>query len=595
MNRQKPYDTQKALSEEEYKSASFPASWLFGYFKPYIPAVAASFLLAVIVNIAALAGPYITEIVIDKHLAVRSGDIKALITLALSYFFIALVGAVTGYIQENLVARIGQSIIHKMRTELFDKIQRLSLRFFDHNSAGRIFTRLTSDIDAMSEMVSVVMISVFVDGIMLVGIIAAMFILSPKVALAAMPVIPVIIISIIIYKVFIKRTFVKVKAALAHMNGFLAETITGFGTVKLFGREPEKDGEFKALSGRLYKLGLREILLHTFSFPYMTMLNNLAIALLFWIFAPEIIGGAVEVGVVYAEVTYLRKFFDPVTALIDQYTNIQSALVSGERIYSVMTLDDEEDYESGERLEGKIHGELEFKNVTFAYEGDNDVIRDLSFKLPAGSRSAFVGATGSGKSTVISLVMRFYKIKSGDILLDGRSVYDINLRDLRHSIAIIQQEPFLFNGTVKRNITLGDNGYNFNSILKAAELTGAEDFIETLPNGYDSEVAERGRTFSAGQRQLISFTRAAVRTPSIFILDEATANIDTETEEHIKFALENASRGVTRITVAHRLSTIRDCDCIYVLKRGRLRESGTHAQLMEADGIYRRLYEYSSK
>lgn len=586
-NKQKEFNT---LTEETNISRSFPLSWLFGYFKPYIFMIALSFIMAIIVNAASLAGPYITEIIIDDHLSVRSGDVASLVILAAAYFGAAFLGAGVGYIQENIVTAIGQKIIHKMRTELFDKIQRLNMSFFDHNSSGRIFTRLTGDIDAMSEIVSVMMISLFIDGIMIIGIIAAMFMLSPVTALTIMPVLPVIIISILLYKIFIKRLFVLSKAALARINGFLAENINGFGTIKLFGREKEKNTEFGILTKRYFKLGLGEIMLHTFSNPYMSMINNIVGAVLFYIFAGDIVGGVVEVGVLYAEIVYLKRFFEPVIALVDQFSQIQSAFVSGERIYSILKLDEEEDYESGIRITQRPKGDIEFKNVWFAYEGEYYIIKDLSFQAAAGSSIAFVGATGSGKSTVISLISRFYKINKGEILFDGRSIYDYNLRDLRQYIAVIQQEPFLFSGNIINNITLGNDEYDIDTVKYAARLTGADSFISSLPSLYYNEVAERGKTFSAGQRQLISFTRAAVTSPSIFILDEATASIDTETETCIKNAIEAVSDGITRITVAHRLSTIKDSDCIYVLQSGRLVEHGTHDQLIAQNGIYANLY-----
>lgn len=587
-------DEAQKLAEEYSQKRSFPLSWIAGYFKPYVPAIFLSFFLALVVNGASLAGPYITELAIDRHLIPGSGDKGALAALAIAYLMCSVVGAGVGYFQELLVARIGQSIIMKMRTELFDKIQRLTMSFFDKNSSGRIFTRLTSDVDSMSEMVSVVMVSFFTDGILIIGIIGAMIALSPRVSLYALPVLPIIVISVLLYKIFIKKTFIKVKAALSHMNGFLAETITGFGTIKLFGREKEKNEEFGVLTKRYYRLGLREIILHTFSNPYMDMLNNLATAFLFWIFARDIVGGVVEIGILYAEITYLKRFFDPVIAIIDQYTNIQSAFVSGERIYSILNIPEEEDYETGERLQENTKGKIEFRNVWFAYSGDNYVLKDVSFTAEPGSRIAFVGATGAGKSTIISLIGRLYNIQKGDILLDGVSIYNINLHDLRSRIAVIQQEPYLFSGTLRDNITLGDDSYTDDMISRACEVTGADGFIGDLEGGYDSMVSERGRTYSAGQRQLVSFTRAAVRTPSVFILDEATANIDTETENHIRYALEGASRGITRITIAHRLSTIRDSDCIYVLQKGELRESGTHDELIALGGIYKKLCDYSA-
>lgn len=593
INRNKPDDDKNILAEENYKGRSFPFSWLFRYFKPYIPVMILSFVLAIIINAASLAGPYITKIIIDDHLTEKSGDILSLTVLAATFFGAALLGAGVGYLQENIVTRIGQKIIHKMRSELFDKIQRLNMSFFDHNSSGRIFTRLTSDIDALSEIVNVLMISVFIDGIMIIGIISAMFMLSPKVAAAALPVLPVIIASVFLYKIFITRTFIRSKAALARINGFLAENINGFGIIKLFGREKEKKAEFCVLTNRYFKLGLREIMLHTFSNPYMSMLNSITAAFLFYIFAHDIAGGTIEIGVLYAVIIYLKRFFEPVIALIDQYTQIQSAFISGERIYSILKLDEEEDYESGIRILSPPKGDIEFRDVWFAYENDYFVLKGLSFHAPAGASVAFVGATGSGKSTIISLISRFYTINKGDILFDGRSIYDYNLRDLRHYIAVIQQEPFLFNGNIISNITLGNDEYDIVTIKQAAAVTGADAFIRSLPHRYNNEVAERGKTFSAGQRQLISFTRAAVTSPAVFILDEATANIDTETEAGIKNAINAVSGGITRITVAHRLSTIKDADCIFVMHAGQIVEYGTHEQLLSFDGLYNKLYKSS--
>jgi ATP-binding cassette subfamily B multidrug efflux pump len=566
-------------------------SRLLGYFKPYLPLILLSIIFAFLINGAVLIKPYIIKYVIDDFLAVGKNDPGAFKFIGFIYLGIVLLGAGFGYSQAYLLTYIGQKIMYDIRNQLFAHIQNMSMKFFDRNSSGRILTRVTNDVEALNEIFSGVLVNFVRDFIMIAGIIVAMFSMNKSLALLSICCIPLIIIVTIVYRKAARKNFFKLKGIIGKINGFLAENISGIKLVRIFHREKEKFDEFKKLDDEYFVTSLRELILHSLCRPIIEIINTLTIALLIWYCSAGITEGYLEIGVLYAFITYIKQFFGPINEIAENYTSIQSALISSERIFNI--LDNREMLENfhGGSHTDRIEGEIEFRNVWFAYNEGEWVLKDTSFKIEPGETVAFVGATGSGKTTIINLMSRFYDIQRGEILIDGVNIKEYNLKDLRRQITVVMQDIFLFSGDVKSNIRLKNKLITDDDIVNAAKLVCANKFIESLPGKYDEEVKERGCTFSAGQRQLISFARAVAFKPSVFVLDEATANIDTETEAAIQGAMANISGGSTTIIIAHRLSTIRNADKIIVINNGRIEEIGTHEELLEKGGLYRQLYE----
>lgn len=581
----------KDITKDEFniKKKKFQFFRLMGYFKPYIWLLLLSIALAFLVNAAVLIKPYIIKNVIDNYITVGRNDAYGLRLMGIAFFLVVLLGSVFGYFQTILLTYIGQRIMYNIRNQLFAHIQKMSMSFFDKNSTGRILTRVTTDVEALNELYSGVIINIFRDLIMLIGIIVMMFVLDVQLAFVSISSIPVIIVVTTIYRIAARKNFIKMKGMIAKINGFLAENISGMKLVQIFHREKEKHEELLELDKKYFATSLREVVLNSFSRPIVDIINNLTIALLIWICAGRIINSALEIGTLYAFITYIRQFFDPISEIAEKYTSIQSAIVSSERIFEILdTNETQEDMESGIPIH-TLKGEIEFKNVWFAYNDENWVLKDVSFKINPGEVAAFVGVTGSGKSTIISLMARFCDIQKGEILIDGINIKEYKLKSLRRKISVVLQDVFLFAGDIKSNIRLSNKEISEDEIKYAAEYVNADKFIESLPNKYSEEVKERGCTFSAGQRQLLSFARAVAFKPSILVLDEATANIDTETETAIQKAMLKISEGRTSIIIAHRLSTIKNADKIIVIHRGRIKETGKHNELMEKKGLYYQL------
>jgi len=583
-------DIQDIKSSDKKKKKKVQVIRILKYFIPYIPLILLSLVFALLINVSVIVKPYIIKYIIDDHLAVGNYDMKVFRLAGIGYFLVVVLGAAFGYFETYILTYVGQKIMYDIRNQLFNHIQVMSMRFFDKNSSGRILTRVTNDVEALNELFSGMVVNIIRDFIMIVGIFAAMFTMNVTLTFITMISIPLIIIITYIYRKAARKNFLKMKSLIGRINGFLAENISGMRLVKIFFREKEKYEELLKLDKEYFATGLREVMLHGLGRPLMEIINTITIAFLIWYCTSKIGLNHIEVGVIYAFVTYSRQFFEPINDLADKYTSIQSALISAERIFEIMdNTEDEEDLDKGLRVE-TFKGRVEFKNVWFAYNEEEWVLKNVSFVIEPGESVAFVGPTGSGKSTIISLIARFYDIQKGQILIDGIDIREYNLRDLRRQISVVMQDVFLFSGDIKSNIKLKNNSITDDDIKRAAQLVSADKFIESLPGKYEEEVKERGATFSAGQRQLISFARAAAFKPSIFILDEATASIDTETEQAIQRAMSNISGGKTTIIIAHRLSTIKDCDKIIVIHKGKIREMGTHSQLLEKNGIYSQLY-----
>lgn len=592
---QGPLIQEGRMAEYIQKKKRHTLGRLIIYFKYYPGMTAITILLAIISNLVVVAKPFILAKVIDDNLQTGLNDMNSIVQYALLYLALVITGVVTDYSQSLMLSSLGQRIMHKLRTNLFTHVQHFSMGFFDHNSSGSILTRISSDVESLSDLYSNVIVSFVRDALLIVSVLYAMFAMNLQLATFSLTVIPVIFAVTVGYRYIARRNFIKIKSQLSKLNGFLAENIIGMRIVQIFGRQEHKKQEFHKLSREYYRLGVIEIVLNSLSNPLLNAIGNLSVAAMIAFFAKDALTGVLAVGILYAFTTYIKQFVGPISRIAEQFTTIQSALISADRIFDMVdNLQDQEDMGIGRRIQS-LKGDIEFENVWFAYEGEHWVLKDISFKISAGQTAAFVGATGSGKTTIISLLARFYKIQQGRILIDGIDINEYNLSDLRRQVAVVMQDVFLFSGDISYNIRLNEERITNEEVVQAATFVSANEFIDKLPDRYDQVVSERGSSFSAGQRQLIAFARAVAFQPSVLVLDEATASIDTETEAMLKNALAKATSGRTSIIIAHRLSTITGADCIFVMKCGRIRESGKHSELMEKQGIYAKLYELSLK
>ncbi|MFO7636058.1 MAG: ABC transporter ATP-binding protein [Clostridia bacterium] len=581
---------QGELDEFKIKKGKGHVRRLMKYFRPYIPLILLSVLLAVLINGVVLAKPYLLKHIIDDHIATGLTDMRTVQNLGILFFAITVAGTFIGYAQTYLLTFVGQRIMYNIRSQLFTHIQNMSMAYFDHNSSGRLLTRVTNDVEALNEVFSGVLINLFRDVVLIIGIIVVMFSLSPQLAGISLASIPLIALVTVFYRLAARKNFIRMKGMISKINGFLAENINGMRLVQIFNREKEKYDEFKELDDTYYKTSLREVILNSLCRPVVDVINNATIVGLLWFCTSGAGIGIFEIGLIYVFVTYIKQIFEPISEIAEKYTTLQSAMISSERIFEILdTKDTLEDMEAGRRIE-RLRGKIEFRNVWFAYNDENWVLKDVSFTINPGETCAFVGPTGCGKSTVINLMARFYEIQKGVILIDDVDIMEYNLRDLRRQISVVLQDVFMFSGDIRANIRLNNMEITDEMVEQAARQMHAAEFIESLPGQYDEEVKERGCTFSAGQRQLLSFARAVAFNPSVLVLDEATASIDTQTEAQIQKAMEAISKGRTSIIIAHRLSTIKKADRIIVITNGKVRESGTHRELLRQQGIYSRLY-----
>ncbi|HSR66526.1 MAG TPA: ABC transporter ATP-binding protein [Acidobacteriota bacterium] len=571
---------------------------MFGYLKPYGPQVACSIALLLAVAGLQVLGPYLMKVGIDDYIAAR--DWRGLRGLALIYAGILLLQFVTAYAQAYLMNWTGQRIMYDLRMQIFGHFQRLHLAFFDKNPVGRLITRATTDVDVLNELFTSGVIKIFGDIFTLVFIVAAMLWINWKLALVSFAVIPLLVAATAVFKIKVRGAFRRVRTAIAGINAFMQENVTGMAVVQVFGQKERQFQEFRRRNQGHRDAFLDSIFYYAVFYPAVNLIGALAVALILWYGGLQVMEGALTLGAVVAFIQYADRFYRPISDLSEKFGILQSAMASSERIFKL--LDQEPEIPPAQRPylpSGPVRGEIEFRDVTFAYKPGHPVLKRVSFKVGAGERVAIVGATGSGKSTIISLLSRFYDIQQGRILVDGVDVREWDSGALRRQMAVVLQDVFLFSGTVAQNISLWSSRRHPapapESVRRAARQVHAQPFIEELAQGYESRVAERGASLSVGQRQLLAFARALARDPRLLILDEATSSIDTETELLIQDALDRLMQGRTSLVVAHRLSTIQTSDRIIVLHKGRIRESGTHQELLAERGLYHKLYQLQYK
>ncbi len=565
---------------------------LAGMMKPYIKHMILCAVLVLIINAAELIKPLAAAVVIDDFITAgkpQSG-LYSITGLGIAYFLLIVIGSLCQIMQARTISWVSQSILNTMRFNVFRRIQSLPIKVLDRYGTGRLITRSTNDIETINEFYSDVFLNLFRDVFLLIGIVAVMLALDFQLALISFIAIPVIMLITFSIRRIIKENFKFIKLVTGKINGFFSENIMGMRIIQAFNAEKQKLAEFKKLNKDYFKGTMTQVFLNTILRPSMELINTLIIALLVAYGYGRITGevNPLDVGILYAFTNYVKQFFNPINDLAEKYTTVQSAFVSTDRIYELL---DEKDVELRDvgYIPEEIRGDIEFRDVWFAYNNEEWVLRGVSFKIPRGAKAAFVGATGAGKSTIINLITRSYDIQRGEILVDGVNVRDWNLPALRAGVATVLQDVFLFTGTIRENIDMGA-GLPDEALNDALKLSDAYDFLQPI-GGLDTHVTEQGLNFSTGERQLLSFARAIACQPGVLVLDEATAHIDTETERRVQQAIEAASRGRTSIYIAHRLSTIRQSDVIYCLKGGVITEQGNHDELMALGGEYAKLVE----
>lgn len=600
----------KETNDVQYKGNAFLR--LMGYLKPYIKTVLICFVLVSILTAIDLYKPMLTGDAIDQYITQEAAaepltpDQRwaGVLKTGAIYIVVMVIGFLCNRMQYLMIQEMGQKIVYTLRMELMAHVQSLSMRFFDTTPVGRIVTRITNDTEAINDLYANIIVRLFRNVIKVIGLIAVMLMLDVKMALLSLVMVPVVAVLTFIFRRLSRKCYQVVKTRITALNTFLSEHLSGMRVIQIFNREKEKCDEFDQKNKELYDAGFREMMIFGIFRPLIYLASIVATAIILGGGSSQVLTGAISIGTLYMFTQYISQLFQPIQELAEMFTTLQSAIASAEKIFTLMDVEPIVKEKEHPVKPAEIKGRIEFDHVWFAYEtkdGEtpdpdnldncNWVLRDVSFVIEPGQKVAFVGATGAGKSSILNLIGRYYDVQKGAIRIDGIDIRDMSREQIRAAIGQVQQDVFLFTGDIKQNIRLRDESISDATIREAAHNTNASHFIERLPNQYDERVTERGATFSAGQRQLISFARTLAYDPTILILDEATANIDTETEQWIQDAVKTLMEGRTSIMVAHRLSTIQHCDRIIVMHHGKIRESGTHQELLEQDGIYKKLYQ----
>ena len=562
---------------------------LIAYMKPYAHWVIFALLLVLGLTAFDLYRPMLVGDAIDTFGA--NGDYDVIIATAIKYAVVLALSFAFNIAQTWILQKTGQNIILQMRKDLYRHIQSLGSRYFDITPVGKLVTRVTNDVEALNEMYSGILIQLFRNIVKIVGLAGVMLVLDVRRAAISFVLMPLVIGLTVLCQKIARNIYRLYRTRLTDINTFLSEHLSGMKIIQIFGRQERKFEEFHDKNTKLYKAFYREMLMYAVFRPLIYILSILSLMIVLWFGSRNVFDEIISVGTLYIFSNYIRSFFDPIQELAEQFSTLQSSIASAEKIFTVMDEDEFIPEVENPKQPDKITGKIEFDHVWFAYDGENYVLKDVSFVINPGEKVAFVGATGAGKSSILNLIGRYYDIQKGHIYIDGIDIRQLSKKQLRSAIGQMQQDVFIFEGDVAYNIRLNDDDITDAQVKAAAEYVNASHFIEKLPQGYHEPVTERGATFSAGERQLLSFARTLAHNPSILVMDEATANIDTETEILIQEALEKLMDGRTTIMVVHRLSTIQHADCIMVMHKGRICERGTHRELLEQDGIYRKLYE----
>jgi len=563
---------------------------LLSYLRPHKKAVFFALFLLMLTVLGDVIGPYLIKIFLDEHVAKNNFETTPLLLLTVSYFIIQILNVFITYLQLVKFQEIALKIIQRLRIDVFTKIHKLGMRYFDKTPAGSIVSRATNDTEAIMELFVSVLSSFIQAAFLIIGVYIAMFLLKPLLALYAVILLPLIMFVIYLYRKYSSVVFMTMREKLSQLNAKLAESLSGMGIIQTFRQEQRFSDEFRKINEEHYVAMMNNVKLNSLLLrPVIDLIFFTATVIILTFFGVTSFHNTIEVGVVYAFITYVNRFFEPINNVMERLSFYQQAIVAASRVFAL--LDDEEIEPNQKETNASItEGLIEFKNVTFSYDGTSNVLKNISFTVNPGETVALVGHTGSGKSSIINLLMRFYEFDQGEILIDGISIKSFSKKELRSKLGLVLQDPFLFYGTIESNIKLFNEKLTLEDVKEAAKFVQADKFIEQLPSQYEQRVSERGSTFSSGQRQLIAFARTVATNPKILVLDEATASIDTETEVAIQSSLEKMREGRTTIAIAHRLSTIQDAEQILVLHQGEIVERGTHQELLTEKGLYLKMY-----
>ena len=563
---------------------------LLVYLIPHKKMLSVAMLLLILTVLGDVLGPLIIKTFIDGYLTPGNFPTGPVTGLALGYLFIQVSNVIISYFQLLKFQEAALKIIQQMRIDVFSKVQSLGMRYFDRTPAGGIVSRVTNDTEAIKEMFVTVLIGFIQSIFLIIGVYIAMFFLNVRLALITLILLPILFWIMYIYRKYSSIFYQDLRERLGQLNAKISESVQGMGMIQAFSQEGRMQDEFNEINEKHWKAGKRNIKIDGLLLrPAIDLVYTLALIMLLSYFGITSFNSTIEVGVIYAFVTYIDRFFEPINQVMQRLSIFQQAIVAASRVFDLLDETDEAPAQKGAAAE-IAEGRIEFRNVSFSYDGKAEVLKNISFTAEPGQTVALVGHTGSGKSSIINLLMRFYDYENGHILIDGVDVKDYRASELRRKMGLVLQDPFLFYGTIESNIRLFNQDMPFSEIRAAAEFVQADKFIAQLPDGYDHKVTERGSTFSSGQRQLLAFARTMAADPKILVLDEATANIDTETEVAIQTSLEKMRKGRTTIAIAHRLSTIQDAELILVLHQGEIVEQGTHQQLLAARGLYHKMY-----
>ena len=586
---------------------------LLHYVRPYRAVVVAATIAAALQSATQVVGPYLNKVVIDRYLfpTPDSGSLLSpylpndafhgVAVVGVLYLLTLIVGLGLDYFQSYAMQWVGQKAMYDLRSELFRHLQRLPISFFDHNPVGRLVTRVTNDVEMLNETISTALVALFDDCFVLTLIVVVMIRFNWQLSLITLGVLPFIFMATHYFRKAVRESYRKIRLLVARINVFLQEHISGMAVVQVFNREQRSYEQFRAINQEHCDAWIQAVFAYSVYYPVVEFLSVLAVALILWFGGLRVMHGTLTIGIVFAFIQYTQRFFRPIQDLSDKYNTLQSAMASSERIFQLLDVPEKESNARalasassasgrGSRTGPERGGRIEFDHVWFAYNNEEWILRDVSFVVEPGSSLAIVGHTGAGKTTITSLLLRFYDVQRGRILLDGRDIREMDVRQLRQRFGIVLQDPYLFSGSIAENIRMGDPGISDEQVRAAEHDANLDGFLASLPEGDATVLRERGSGLSTGQKQLVNFARALAVQPSILILDEATASVDTDTELRIREALERMVEGRTSILIAHRLSTIQRADLILVLHKGVLREQGTHQALLHQRGIYWRLY-----